>query len=204
MKRFLSGRSMMLVLLAIGIGLVAAACSGSDGASGPPGSQGAQGVQGAQGLPGIQGNQGIQGPQGIPGVQGEKGVTGGTGATGAKGAKGDTGDRGDRGIAGARGSAGSAGPTLPLTLTLSATSQIAGTLNVTAYGSGFTKGATVTLALGWPDGSTSSLGRATAGDNGTFSAVLTSATALTDGIYSVRATQSGASATAPLAVGAAK
>ena len=33
-----------------------------------------------------------------------------------------------------------------------------GTLNVTVHGSGFTAGSTVTLQLGWPDGSTSSLG----------------------------------------------
>ena len=208
MKRFLSARVMILVLLAAGVALVAAACSGSDGGQGPPGAQGAAGVQGSQGIQGLTGPQGIQGSQGIEGADGARGPQGPTGAqgdTGPEGGRGAGGARGPAGSAGLPGAPGPAGPTVPLNIVLSASTQAAGTLNVTVYGSGFTASSTVTLQLGWPDGSTSSLDSATANAGGTFWAALTTTTSLAEGGYAVWATDtSGSSATAPLVVTAAK
>ncbi len=199
MKRFLSARGMILVLLAAGIALVAAACSGSDGGQGAPGSQGSPGIQGSQGIQGLTGPQGIQGSQGISGADGARGPQGPTGS------QGDTGPKGDRGARGLQGVVGRFGPTVPLSIVLSASTQAAGTLNVTVYGSGFTASSTVTLQLAWPDGSTSSLGSATANAGGAFWTDLTTTTSLTEGGYAVWATDtSGASATAPLVATAPK
>ena len=70
MKRFLSVRTMTLVLVLALVALFAAACTGDDGAQGSTGPQGSQGAQG------------IAGPPGVPGAPGEAGADGAAGSAG--------------------------------------------------------------------------------------------------------------------------
>jgi hypothetical protein len=77
-----------------------------DAIEGPQGLQGIpgpQGLIGPQGTKGDKGDTGDQGPQGIQGIQGPTGTQGLVGPQGTKGDKGDTGDQGPQGIQGSSG-----------------------------------------------------------------------------------------------------
>jgi Collagen triple helix repeat (20 copies) len=110
------------------------------------GPQGPIGLTGPQGLQGVQGIQGLIGPAGATGGKGDTGATGATGATGDKGntgATGATGATGNGGASGANGANGAQGPAGPST---SATFQLSGTFDHTAYTS--VGSTTITTAAG--------------------------------------------------------
>jgi hypothetical protein len=155
MNRFLSVKSMALVLVLTILTLVAAACAGAEGPAGPAGPTGAAGAAGPQGP------------------------------------------------AGPAGAAGAAGPTLAANVDLSKGSVASGTATtVTVYGTGWTNGSSVSLALVSGDGSSVSLGSGTANAGGIFS-VEASIPALSAGVHSIVATAGTVKASASL-VAAAK
>jgi hypothetical protein len=157
MNRFLSVKSMALVLVLTILTLVAAACAGAEGPAGPAGPTGAAGAAGAAG------------PQGP---------------------------------AGAAGAAGAAGPTLAANVDLSKGSVTSGTATtVTVYGTGWTNGSSVSLALVSGDGSSVSLGSGTANAGGIFS-VEASIPALSAGVHSIVATAGTVKASASLVASA--
>ncbi len=86
--------SFILLLCALGLGLVLIGCSGDDGSvgpsgpAGPPGPAGAVGPAGTSGADGSSGAAGARGPAGPAGPAGPQGAAGATGVTGAAGAEG--------------------------------------------------------------------------------------------------------------------
>ena len=73
MKRFLSARAMVLVLLLAVVSMLAIACTGEQGPAGPAGAAGAAGAAGPQGPEGPQGGTGPRGNTGAPGQPGPPG-----------------------------------------------------------------------------------------------------------------------------------
>ncbi len=69
----MSGRegrlALFVIVFATCLGILLAACSGSEGPAGPPGPEGPQGSQGPAGPPGPAGPQGIEGPSGAAAVE---------------------------------------------------------------------------------------------------------------------------------------
>ena len=109
---------MRLILVALLLGLVAAACSTGLSESdkseiiqlirehsipGPQGSVGPQGIKGEQGPPGPKGTQGPQGIRGEQGLPGPKGTQGPQGIRGEQGPPGPRGTQGPQGIQGEQG-----------------------------------------------------------------------------------------------------
>ena len=86
--------SFILLLCALGLGLVLVGCSGDDGSvgapgpAGPPGPAGSVGPAGATGADGSSGSAGARGPAGPAGPAGAQGASGSTGVAGATGAEG--------------------------------------------------------------------------------------------------------------------
>ncbi len=80
--------SFVLLLCALGLGLVLVGCSGSDGDVGPAGATGAAGAVGAAGPAGADGSAGARGPAGSAGAAGPAGPAGAAGTDGTDGAAG--------------------------------------------------------------------------------------------------------------------
>ncbi len=121
---------MRLILVALLLGLVGAACSselsesdkseiiqliqehsipGSQGSVGPQGVRGEQGPPGPRDTEGPQGVRGEQGPPGPRGAQGPQGIQGEQGPPGPGGAQGPQGIQGEQGSLGPRGAQGPQG-----------------------------------------------------------------------------------------------
>ncbi len=145
MNRF-SLKSMSLVLLVAIFGLVLAACTGPEGPAGPAGAAGPAGSAG---------------PQGPAGPAGSDGATGSDGADGADGAPGAPGAPGIPGVPGVDGDSSTAGVEL-MRNNFSADLPV----STTAVLTGFEPGESIAVTLMAGDGSSTSLGTATANDGG--------------------------------------
>ncbi len=166
MNRF-SLKSMSLVLLVAIFGLVLAAC---EGPAGPAGSTGAAGAAGPAGP---------QGPAGAAGGDGADGADGSDGAPGAPGAPGIP------GVPGVDGDSSTAGVTL-VRNTFSADLPVSTTAALT----GFEPDESIAVTLMAGDGSSTSLGSATA-DAGGMGSVDVRHDGLAAGMYSIEAVGDG-------------
>lgn len=166
MNRF-SLKSMSLVLLVTIFSLLLAACSGADGIDGTNGQDGADGAAGAQG------------PAGADGADGSNGADGSDGAPGAPGAPGIP------GVPGVDGDSSTAGVEL-------VRNNFAADLPVstTAALTGFEEGEQVAVELLAGDGSSTSLGSATANAGG-MASVDVRHDGLAAGMYSIEAVGDG-------------
>ena len=188
-----------LLVLSVLTLFLAAACTGAEGDRGAQGSEGSKGDTGVQGLKGDTGTKGDRGSQG---------ARGSTGATGAIGAKGDT---------------GSAGPTVPASIVVVPAGVdnadqpavvLGGSDNVVkivVYGSGFTSGNVISVALIDLEGEeivlTRSSGDALVTESRAFMGQFNAANMVIDpGLYTVNVTTapSGIQASAPLWVAESK
>ena len=168
MNRF-SLKSMSLVLLLAIFGLMLAAC-GSEGPAGPQGSAGPTGGDGAQGP------AGSAGAGGAAGEDGEDGSDGAPGAPGAPGIPGVPGVDGDSSTAGVALVRNNFAADLPVSTTAALT--------------GFEEGEQVAVELIAEDGSSTSLGSATANAGG-MASVDVRHDGLAAGMYSIEAVGDG-------------
>ena len=166
MNRF-SLKSMSLVLLVAIFGLLLVACSGPEGPAGPAGAAGAAGAAGPEG------------PAGADGADGAAGADGADGAPGAPGAPGIP------GVPGVDGDSSTAGVTL-------VRNNFAANLPVstTAALTGFEPDESVSVTLMAGDGTSTTMGSATA-DAGGMASVDIRHDGLAAGMYSVEAVGDG-------------
>ena len=169
MNRF-SLKSMSLVLLVAIFGLLLAACTGPDGAAG------AKGDAGPVGPAGPQGPAGPAGPAGADGADGADGENGAPGAPGAPGIPGVPGVDGDSSTAGVMLVRNNFAADLPVSTTAALT--------------GFEEGEQIAVELIAEDGSSTSLGSATANAGGMGSADVRH-DGLAAGMYSIEAVGDG-------------
>ena len=138
MNRFFRAKPIALVLLFAIMSMLVAACAGDDG---PAGAKGDSGTAGAAGEAGPQGQAGDTGPAGAAGSAGSAGRAGSAGPTGAPGPPGPGGSGSTAGVA---------------------------VIGSTVFGTGWESGERVSVEVVAADGSSTSLGTATANAGGAF------------------------------------
>lgn len=182
MERYSPRRiSGIVIIFALLLALLIAACEG------PAGAQGPQGPQGEPGLPGLPGNPGLPGVQG---VQGEPGLPGNPGLPGVQGAQGDQ---------------GPPGPSVAAQVVLANNGfEAGGEHEITVMGSGFAAGDVIFGEIVIGEDTIPVVG-GTANGSGAFMSTagfdLSRLTALSPGMYTLHVRDTSANnATAPVLI----